>query len=192
MADEADMSVLLIQVVRTDDLPRDTLAAIRALMLAAFTGGFTDDDWDHALGGWHVVARDGSASPDDVDAVVAHAALVERTLGVGERLIPTGYVEGVATAPGRHGGGLGSAVMQRINQLVRANYEFGALATGRHTFYERVGWERWRGPTLVRRGDDLVRTPDDDDAVMVMRFGPTADVDLALPLSCDMRAGDVW
>lgn len=191
MADVADMSVPTIQVARTDDLPRETLAAIRALMLAAFTGGFTDDDWDHALGGWHVVARDDIGSTDE-GSVVAHAAVVERTLGVGERLVRTGYVEGVATAPGRHGGGLGSAVMQRINQLVRADYEFGALATGRHSFYERIGWERWRGPTLVRRGDDLVRTPDDDDAVMVLRFGPTADVDVTQPLSCDARSGDVW
>jgi aminoglycoside 2'-N-acetyltransferase I len=191
VADVADMSVPTIQVARTDDLPRETLAEIRALMLAAFTGGFTDDDWDHALGGWHVVARDDIGNTDEA-AVVAHAAVVERTLGVGERLVRTGYVEGVATAPGRHGGGLGSAVMQRINQLVRADYEFGALATGRHSFYERLGWERWRGPTLVRRGDDLVRTPDDDDAVMVLRFGPTADVDLTQPLSCDSRSGDVW
>jgi aminoglycoside 2'-N-acetyltransferase I len=191
VADVADMSVPTIQVARTDDLPRETLAAIRALMLAAFTGGFTDDDWDHALGGWHVVARDDIGNTDEA-AVVAHAAVVERTLGVGERLVRTGYVEGVATAPGRHGGGLGSAVMQRINQLVRADYEFGALATGRHSFYERIGWERWRGPTLVRRGDDLVRTPDDDDAVMVLRFGPTADVDVTQPLSCDSRSGDVW
>lgn len=181
------MPIPTIEVARTDELTQNTLADVRALMVAAFTGGFTDDDWDHALGGRHVIARDSADG-----AVVAHAAVVERTIGVGERLVRTGYVEGVVTAPDRHGVGLGSAVMQRINQLVRADFEFGALATGRHSFYERVGWERWRGPTFVRRGDDLVRTPNDDDAVMVLRFGTTADVDVTQPLSCDSRSGDVW
>jgi hypothetical protein len=44
----------------------------------------------------------------------------------------------------------------------------------------------------VRCGDDLVRTPDEDAGIMVLRFGPSAGVDLAAPISCEARTGDDW
>jgi hypothetical protein len=61
-----------------------------------------------------------------------------------------------------------------------------------HGVYERLGWERWRGPTYVRRGADLVRTEDEDDGVMVLRFGPSAGLDLTAPIACTERGGDDW
>ena len=72
------------------------------------------------------------------------------------------------------------------------SHDLGALSTGSPGFYGRLGWERWRGPTYVRRGDDLVRTPDEDAGIMVLRFGPSAGVDLAAPISSEARAGDDW
>jgi aminoglycoside 2'-N-acetyltransferase I len=36
------------------------------------------------------------------------------------------------------------------------------------------------------------RTPDDDDAVMVLRTDRTLELDLAAALTCDWRPGDVW
>jgi aminoglycoside 2'-N-acetyltransferase I len=173
-----------IQVVRSEDLTDEALAEIRALLVEAFDGNFSEDDWEHTLGGWHVIARDG--------AVVAHAALVERVLEIGGRFCRAGYVEGVATAPSRQREGLGSTVMRRIEELLEGEFELGALSTGSHAFYERAGWERWHGPTFVRQGDDVVRTADEDDGVMVLRYGSTADVSLALPISVEARAGDDW
>ena len=76
------------------EVSSDLLVEIRRLLVRAFTGGFSDDDWEHALGGWHVVATD-----DGV--VAAHAAVVRRVLEVGEQALGVGYVEGVATAPER-------------------------------------------------------------------------------------------
>ena len=90
---------------------------------------------------------------------MAHAAVVERVLEVGGRAVRAGYVEGVATTPTRQGEGLGSLVMQRVGQLLEAEFEVGALSTGRHAFYERLGWERWRGPTFVRHGPDSCAPP---------------------------------
>jgi aminoglycoside 2'-N-acetyltransferase I len=55
-----------------------------------------------------------------------------------------------------------------------------------------VGWERWRGPTLVRRGAGTVRTALEDGAIMVLRFGASADADLDAPLSCEPRPGADW
>ncbi len=160
------------------------LAAIRALLHESFGGDFTDDDWRHALGGRHVIASDGS--------LVAHAALVARTIEVGGGALRAGYVEGAATAPGRRRQGAGSSVMARIGEMIGADHELGALSTGAHRFYERLGWERWLGPSLVRHGDELVRTPDEDDGIMVLRGGSTAALDLTLPIACEARAGDDW
>jgi hypothetical protein len=75
---------------------------------------------------------------------------------------------------------------------VRAQYELGALGTGEYAFYESLGWERWRGPTLVRAEGGDIRTSWDDGAIMVLRFGRSADADLDAPISCEPRAGDDW
>ena len=128
----------------------------------------------------------------DGGAVVAHASVVPRELHVDGRPVDTGYVEGVGTAPARQGEGLGTLAMREIDDLIRRHHGLGALATSAHGFYERLGWERWRGPTSVRREGELVRTPDEDDGIMVLRFGPSAAADLGAPLSCEARRGDDW
>lgn len=75
---------------------------------------------------------------------------------------------------------------------MRREHEMGGLSTGRHAFYERLGWERWQGPTFVRDGNDVIRTEDEDDGVMVLRSGPSAKIDLTASISCDARPGDDW
>jgi aminoglycoside 2'-N-acetyltransferase I len=124
--------------------------------------------------------------------VLAHAAVVPRQLEVAGRPLRTGYVEAVATDPSRQGEGLGSLVLAEATALVRSEYEFGALSSGLHAFYARHGWERWRGPTFARHGGQAIRTEEDDDGVMVLRFGPSAAIDLTAPLSCEGRRGDDW
>ena len=174
-----------LTTAETHALASDALAAVRALMDEAFGGEFTEDDWAHTLGGWHVLASDSGV-------LVAHASVVERPIAVGGRLFRTGDVEGVATAPARQGQGLGSLVMRRLERGLRARFELGVLSTGEHGFYERLGWERWQGPTFVREPAAVTRTSDEDDGIMVLRFGPSASIDLAQPISCDSRPGDDW
>jgi aminoglycoside 2'-N-acetyltransferase I len=178
-----------VRLIVTQHLDLPVLAATRAMVFDAFEddfdGEFTDHDWAHTEGGWRVVALDG-------DVPVSHAAVVARTMDVGARRLRTGYVEGVATAPARRREGLGTRVMTEIGAIVRAEFEMGALSTGSWRFYQRLGWERWRGPTFVRDGEHLVRTEDEDDGVMVLRFGPSAGVDLGSPITCEARAGDDW
>jgi aminoglycoside 2'-N-acetyltransferase I len=174
-----------VRLLTTADAPADLLAAVRALCGRAFPHRFDEQDWAHALGGWHAVALDRGD-------LVAHAAVVPRVLRVDGRAVRAGYVEAVATEPARQGTGLGSLVMTRAGELIRAETEIGALSTGAHGFYQRLGWERWRGPTYVLRGPDRVRTPDEDDGVMVLRHGPSALTDLGASLACEGRAGDDW
>lgn len=168
----------------TAECPPELLTELRALLDRSFTV-FDDHHWAHTHGGVHVLAsRDGM--------LVGHAALVPRRLLIGDRPIASGYVEAVATDPTCRGTGLGRLVMGRIAELVRRDHELGVLCTGVHGFYERLGWERWTGPTHVRHGDLVVRTPSADGTVMVLRHGPTSTVDLAASITCDTRPGDDW
>lgn len=174
-----------VRTFTTLEATPDALETIRALMNRAFDGKFTDDDWSHSVGGSHVAAVQGRA-------IVAHASVVGRVLEIDNASFDTGYVEAVATDPDRQGLGFGTAVMQRAAKLIEAHHQLGALSTGEHHFYERLGWERWQGPTFVRDGGELIRTPDEDDGIMVMRFGKSGGVDLRKPIVCEMRPGDVW
>jgi aminoglycoside 2'-N-acetyltransferase I len=144
-----------------------------------------DDDWEHALGGIHVVA-------DAAGAIVAHAAVIERELRIAGRPVRTGYVEAVATSPDRQGTGLGTLVMTEIGDVIRGRYELGALGTGSHHFYERLGWRTWVGPASVRAPEGERRTPDEEGFILVLETPASPPLDLAAPISCDWRPGDVW
>lgn len=162
-------------------------AGLRALLDAAFADGFDDDDWEHGLGGVHAAVL-------DHDDLVAHAAVVPRRIeAAGRTFAEAGYVENVAAHPGRRGRGAGGAAMAAVNEVLHERHELGVLSTSAHDFYARLGWERWRGPSSVRRPDgSLERTADEDDGIMVLRFGPSEGLDLAGPIVCDARPGDDW
>jgi aminoglycoside 2'-N-acetyltransferase I len=173
--------------VASPELSPEDLRAVRRLLDEAFGGRFTQDDWHHTLGGLHVLAL-------EEGELVAHAAVVDRTLRAAGRPLRTGYVEGVATRPDRRRQGLARLVMREADPIIRGRYQLGALSDGSAVpgFYERLGWERWRGPTFVDATPEPVRTEDDDDGVMVLRTPTTGDLDLAAPLVCDWRPGDAW
>ena len=170
----------------TADLVSADLDAMRALFAAAWPDGdFSDDDFAHAMGGVHWLL--------EVDGrLLSHASVVERVLEADGVPLRTGYVEAVATQPTAEGRGYGSAVMTEAGDHIRAGYELGALGTGRISFYRRLGWEAWRGPSFVRTPDGPVRRPDDDGWILVLRTPRTPPIDLGLSLSCDWRPGDVW
>ena len=172
----------------TESLDPADLAAIRALMDTAFGTGdeaFNDEDWAHALGGLHFVL--------DLDGeIVSHASVVERTLAIGGRPFRTGYVEAVATDPDLQGRGYGSIVMEAVTGHIRATFELGALGTGRHAFYQRLGWQTWHGPAFVRAPEGEQRTPDDEGYILVRRTPTSPPFELTEPISCDWRPGDAW
>jgi aminoglycoside 2'-N-acetyltransferase I len=171
----------------TAELAAEELAALRRLLFEAFGGRFDEHDWEHTLGGVHVLATED-------DGVVAHGAVVPRTLVTGGRALRTGYVEGVATGVDRQGQGLATAVMAEVGQVIRDGYELGALAdgTGIPGFYQRLGWETWQGPTFVAGPRGRERTAEEDGSILVLRTPATGELDPAGSLVCDWRAGDVW
>ena len=82
--------------------------------------------------------------------------------------------------------------MVEVTALARAHFEFAALSASLVGYYERFGWERWQGASYVQDGDQVTRTADDDDGILVLRCGPSAGVDLTDSITCDIRSGDVW
>ena len=125
------------------------------------------------------------------DVLVSHACSAERWLEA-EGLPPlrTAYVDAVATEPALQGRGFGAAVMRRF-ALEAAGYELNALASDRAVgFYEKLGWELWRGPTAVRRAQGVEPTPGEN--VLILRTASTPALDLTARLIADERAESAW
>ncbi len=171
----------------THELSVADRAALFAFLHDGFAGDFSDTDFDHALGGVHVVAEDDSG-------IVGHASVVQRQLVAGDRVLRTGYVEAVAVSGRMRRRGIGDVLMSRIDDIVRGAYDLGALGAsddGR-PLYLRRGWEPWTGPLGALTPGGVIMTPDDDGGVLVLRTPSTPPVDTADRLLCDWRAGDVW
>lgn len=168
----------------TGELTGEELGAVRALLDEAFDGVFSDDDWEHGLGGTHVLVL-------DADAVVAHGSLVMRRLLADGRSLRAGYVEAVAVRPDRRRAGHASTVMAALEALAPA-YDLLALSASEDgvALYEARGWRPWRGPTSVLAPGGIEPTPDDDGSVYVLTGATPLDLDE--PLTCDWRPGDVW
>jgi aminoglycoside 2'-N-acetyltransferase I len=174
--------------VPTHELTASEIRAIRELLWAAFPSGeeaFTEHDWQHAIGGLHFVLELNGK-------IVAHASVVERQLHVDGRPVRTGYVESVATDPGRQRRGLGTPVMRDVTSYIKERFELGALGTGSHHFYQRLGWLTWQGPTSVRTDDGTHRTPGEDGYILVLPTPSSPSFDLEAPIACEWRPGDVW
>jgi aminoglycoside 2'-N-acetyltransferase I len=173
------------RLIHTCDLDNETLQRAHHLLIEAFEGKFSENDWEHALGGMHALVYHHGA-------LIAHAAVVQRRLLHRGSPLRTGYVEGVAVREDWRGKGLGSALMDGAEQVIRGAYLIGALTpseTARELYLGR-GWLRWQGPTSVLAPGGLTRTPEYDGWVFVL---PVAtEVDTAADLVCDWRSGDVW
>jgi aminoglycoside 2'-N-acetyltransferase I len=163
-------------------------STLTALCIAAFDEPW-DDYWESIGPGVHVLAENAGRG------VVAHAAIVDRLLYPGDLTLRAGYVEAVAVWPDLQRSGLGTQVMDVIDQMIDEGYELGALGTGHHDFYARLGWVAWQGPTSIRERDGtLKRSPDEDGDIMVRPTPSTPPgLDLSLPIAVDWRpGGEVW
>ncbi len=177
--------MLTLQSAPSSALSPAMVRDLRRMLDEAFDGEFTDADWEHARGGQHVWVG-GPAG------ILSHGALVPRTIVCGGRTLQVGYVEAVATRSAFRGRGHGTAVLRRLAELIEGQYELGALATGEHGFYSRLGWETWLGPTFVAGPRGRERTADDDGGILVYRTPRTPPLDLHGEIVADWRDGDVW
>jgi aminoglycoside 2'-N-acetyltransferase I len=174
-----------VRLLASDELSDAVRTTIRTLMWASFDD-FSEDDWSHGIGGVHVVAFDGGLA-------VGHASVVTRNVYVGDEVFVGGYLEAVAVDARYRGRGVGAAVVGAADGVVEHRHPVAALSTSEHRFYERLGWERWLGPTFVVDGDGGWRRTEDEDAgVMVLRPAGSPVSDLTVPIAVDDRSGDAW
>ena len=173
---------LSIERVRTGSLVPRVFEQVRALCKEAYgedlTRYFADIGPGVHLIGWH--------GP----ALVSHLMWVDRPLYLeGREPLRSAYVELVATRTRDLRHGYATKLMHRL-ALELGAYDIGALSPSDTTLYQRLGWERWRGPLTVRTSNGIVATPDEE--VMVLRLPGAPALDLAAPLAVDWRPGEVW
>jgi aminoglycoside 2'-N-acetyltransferase I len=67
--------------------------------------------------------------------------------------------------------------MRHLAVVVGDEFDIACLETERVTFYERLGWEEWRGPLAGRSEGGLIPTPE-QEGIMILRLPGTPKLDL--------------
>ncbi len=174
-----------LRLAHTSELGAATLDAAHSLLREVFDGGFSDDDWEHSLGGIHALVW-------DEGELIGHGAVVQRRLLYGGRALRTGYVEGVGVRADRRRHGYASAMMTGLEQVIRDAYDLGALSATEDSapVYAARGWYRWTGPSYALTPDGIIPTPSDDGGIYVLPLH--VPIELNEALTCDWRDGDLW
>jgi aminoglycoside 2'-N-acetyltransferase I len=174
-----------IRMTQDDEIDAALLAHSKALCFSAFGDRFDESDWKHTFGGIRVLLF------EDAE-LIGHAAIVPRCIHINDEEFNTGYVEGVAIRTEKRRLGIGSKIMQGVANPLAEEFDFGVLSTAHPTFYARLGWDHWAGPSFVLKGTDLVRTPEGDAGLMVLRNQTLAGLSLTESITCHERDGDDW
>jgi aminoglycoside 2'-N-acetyltransferase I len=170
---------------RTEDLN----AVTRTSIIHVCKTAHQEEDFEHLFsyipsGGRHFLAYCETE-------LVSHAVVTTRWLQPeGQPVLRTAYVDAVATLPAYQGRGYGSAVMRQLAREID-DYTIACLETERPGFYERLGWELWRGPLAGRSEQGLIPTPE-QSGIMVLRLRQTPALNLDAGLTIECQAGRIW
>ena len=177
---------LEIEIRRTAEMGDIARAEVVRLCIDAHQ----EPDFEHLFSylppeGLHVLARSGHE-------LVGHAVVTNRWLQPeGLPLLRTAYVDAVATAPAAQGRGVGTVVMKHLAEAVGVDFDIACLETERVSFYERLGWEEWRGPLAGRSDDGLIPTPD-QKGIMILRLPGTPELDRNALLTIESHPARIW
>ena len=176
---------ITVTSAQTEDLNAATRASIIQLCIAAHQ----EEDFKHLFsyipsGGRHFIAYRGAE-------LVSHAVVTTRWLQPeGQPVLKTAYVDAVATLPAYQGQGYASAVLRQLAREID-DYVIACLETERPDFYERLGWEVWRGSLAGRSEQGLIPTPE-QSGIMVLRLPQTPALDLDRGLTIECQTGRIW
>jgi len=124
--------------------------------------------------------------------LVTHAMVTTRWLQPqGLPLLKTAYMDAVATLPIYQAQGYGSAVMRHLASEIDGEYVIACLETERVAFYERLGWQLWRGPLAGRSDQGLIPTPE-QKGIMILRLSQTPALDLDSLLTIERQSERIW
>jgi aminoglycoside 2'-N-acetyltransferase I len=171
---------------RTEDLDATTRRSIIQVCVAAHQ----EDDFNSlftyvSTGGWHFLGY-------SAEQLVSHAMVTTRWLQPESlSLLKTAYVDAVATLPDYQLQGFGSAVMLQLARDIDSEYDIACLETDKAGFYERLGWQVWRGSLAGRSETGLIPTPE-QSGVMILRLSRSPKLDLDSALSIECQSGRIW
>lgn len=175
-----------IKSAKTEDLNASIRTSIIHLCIAAHQ----EEDFKNLFsyvpsGGLHFLAyRD--------EQLVSHALVTTRWLQPEDQpLLKTAYVDAVATLPTHQGYGYGSALMRQLAREIDREYVIACLETERITFYERLGWQTWRGPLGGRSEQGLIPTPE-QNGIMILRLSQTPALNLDSALTIESQNERIW
>lgn len=181
-----------VTLIHTADLDDATLDEAHGMTLEAFATEFTDDDWEHGLGGLHAIARDG-------DTIIGHAAIVQRHLLYQRRALRAGYIEAVAVHVDHRRGGVGGQLLEALEPIAGRAFDLGVLSATDvgMPFYRSRGWEPWRGTLHAFTPEGIIDQPEEEGSLLVFGVqgrvaGQSVALDLDAELTCDWRNGDLW
>ena len=175
----------VVEVVTTEDLT----PALRSTVIDVCIAAHEEEEFKNLFtyipsGGRHFLAYRGPK-------LVSHAVVTTRWVQPeGHDILKTAFVDAVSTLPAHQQLGYGSATLRRLAAEID-DYEIGCLQTDRVSFYERLGWEVWRGPLAGRGEDGLLPTPD-QRGVMVLRLPQTPPLDLDNLLTIEPQPSRIW
>ncbi|MBP2584928.1 aminoglycoside 2'-N-acetyltransferase I [Streptomyces sp. PvR006] len=177
---------MTVRTAPTHELGADRLRSVRALLDTAFGGDFSEDDWDHTLGGVH-------AWIEDEEGIAAHGAVVMRRALHRGRSLRVGYVEGVAVRAELRRRGLGGAVMAALERVIDGAYVLGALGASDEgaALYRARGWQVWEGRLEAVGPEGIVHLAEEEGYVLLRPAAGRALPDPAAALAFDWRDGDV-
>jgi aminoglycoside 2'-N-acetyltransferase I len=173
-----------IRIRLTRELDAPVRATLVELCTAAHQADFSHLFYELPADGLHFIAY--------LDEhIVSHAVVTTRWLQPERRpILRTAYVDTVATMPAYQRRGYGRAVMDELTANISA-YDIACLKTDRMNFFERLGWQRWRGPRASRSGHELIPTPRQQN-IMILRLARTPPLDLDRLLTIETQAGRIW
>ncbi|GLF98918.1 GNAT family N-acetyltransferase [Streptomyces yaizuensis] len=171
-----------LRTVHTSQLTPEGLDRIRTFLRDSFDGDFSDDDFEHGLGGMHALVRDAEGR------IAGHGSVVMRRVRAGGRFHRVGYVEAVAVSADRRRQGIGGLVMGALEEIIERAYDFGALSASDAgaTLYRARGWRLWEGRIEGIGPEGIVHLPDEEDSTFVWGAAPAGGA-----LAFDWRDGDV-
>ncbi|WP_460106534.1 GNAT family N-acetyltransferase [Streptomyces sp. YKOK-J1] len=177
---------LRLRTAHTSDLDPAELRSARALLDDAFDGDFSDEDWDHGLGGVHALVHDGAG-------LAAHGSVVMRRTRHRGHWLRTGYVEAVAVRADVRRAGLGGRVMAALERVVDRAYDLGALCASEDgaPLYAARGWRRWSGRVCALSPSGIVRLPEEEGSIHLWPVPSGRPLDPGHELVFDWRDGDV-
>ncbi len=169
----------------TSQLSNDQKEVIYTLLYQSFDYDFSRDDFQHALGGMHILAY-------DQKHVVGHVSIVQRNMALGHHPVTVGYVEAMAVLESYRRQGIGRQLMQETNKIIENCYQLGLLSASEEGFplYQSAGWHVWEGKLYELKQGSYIHSIDEEGGVL----GWTKDktIDFSQPLYCDFRSGDQW